>query len=76
MIQSIKLFPNPTNGELNLISNNGITKYIVYNLQNEIVLESESELIFNITINLELSKGIYIIKFIDNNNYAFVKDLS
>lgn len=73
LFNGIKLYPNPTNGELNLISNKGITKYIIYNLQNEIVLESESELIFNITINLELSKGIYIIKFIDNNNYAFVK---
>jgi len=62
---NIVLYPNPTNGELQINSKQEIIFVEVYNLVGQKVLETKSE------INLSnLVSGIYFVKIEDENGYS------
>lgn len=72
---NIVLYPNPTNGILNVKTITPDTKINIYNALSELVL---SEALLNIEnqINLnELSKGIYIVKITSNNRTISVSKI-
>ncbi len=59
------IYPNPTNGKLQINSNNEIVLIEVYNLVGQKVLETKAE------INLSnLRPGIYFVKIEDNNGFS------
>jgi subtilisin family serine protease len=70
-----ELFPNPTNEYLTLIAKDyweNNLKYIVYNLQNQVVMNGNLDNNHQIEVS-NLSSGIYFIKIISNRESWFAK---
>jgi hypothetical protein len=66
--KSISVYPNPSNGLLNIRSSNIINSIELYN--NLGVLVSNPEMMYNNQIDLSgLSKGIYFLKVSDGKQY-------
>lgn len=72
--EKINLYPNPTNGILNIPSQFSIHKVVIYDLSGKLLFEKEVQ---SIAIDVQqLSSGIYLIKlFSEDKNYQakFVK---
>jgi hypothetical protein len=70
--EGIIIYPNPTNGVVNIESETSINKITVFNIQgNELLVEHSKN-------NLDLSNfltGIYFIKIEDNKGEIIVKRL-
>ena len=67
--QKAILFPNPTNGTLN-IGNKNLNKIIIYDFTGNKIKEWKSESQIDLS---NFSKGIYILKLISNNGILFDK---
>ncbi|MDX9798179.1 MAG: T9SS type A sorting domain-containing protein, partial [Bacteroidales bacterium] len=70
---NIVIYPNPTKGEVNLISTNErINSYTVYNMGGQTMIKSEKLKTKSEKLNLSsLPKGVYVIKVItDKNTYT------
>ena len=63
-VGKVVLAPNPTNGELNLISeqSNKIQEIVVYDTTGKIVLEFNQLNTIHFSQTIQLPKGIYFIK--------------
>lgn len=70
---NIVVFPNPTNGIINIKLNNGndITNIVLYNMTGQKLLESNQN---NIDIS-NLSNGVYLLKVTDSNNSLETKQI-
>ncbi len=65
------IFPNPTNGILNINSKDAILSIAVYNLQGQLVIKEELN---TSSFDLKsLSKGLYIVEFKTENNKIYSK---
>lgn len=74
LINNINIFPNPSNGIINitLSDNSNITKYNIYNVAGVIVRSGNTD---NNQVDLtSLNKGIYMIK-LDNNSSTEIHKL-
>jgi photosystem II stability/assembly factor-like uncharacterized protein len=60
---SVNVFPNPTNGEINIAFNNGysIVKVEVYDLLGQLVVQNNYEHTKLIKLNIDQASGIYIV---------------
>jgi len=67
---SLKVFPNPTNGELYIMMNN-VTNVEVFNLLGAKVLENNAAGISSVNVS-ELNDGFYMIKATDANGHTAV----
>lgn len=71
---TVKLFPNPTNGEFN-IEFNEFQEHVninVYALSGELIFENQYTGVDFINSNLPLSSGIYFVKISGNNENTVV----
>lgn len=72
-ISSLALYPNPTDGFLNIASESIIISVRVYNQLGQLVFEEENkEGIIFINMN-KLAKGLYFAKLIDATSKSDVK---
>ncbi|MEZ4911906.1 MAG: T9SS type A sorting domain-containing protein [Saprospiraceae bacterium] len=70
--QSYPVFPNPvTENQTVTVQNANITSMSLYNLKGELVKTSTGN---QILLN-DLSKGMYILKFVDDNNRVLAKKI-
>ena len=73
LINNINIFPNPTNGIINitLSDNSNITKYNIYNVAGVLVKTGNID---NNQLDItSLNKGIYVIKLDNNSSTEFHK---
>lgn len=75
ILQLIKVYPNPNNGEFTLSVNNVSSKtfdFIIFDNFGREVLANKGYVNFNTLINLKgmLSEGTYFIKIINNNEIS------
>ncbi len=66
------LYPNPTNGLLNIISSTSISEVTVYNNLGQLLLTSEEKNQVDISA---LSEGIYFVKIKDENGRIETKKI-
>lgn len=67
--QDFKIYPNPTNSIINIVTTSNIKTIVVYNLLGKKIVEYKSE-----TIDVaDLSSGVYLLKIVDTNNTSLVK---
>jgi hypothetical protein len=72
IFENISIFPNPTNGLLNINSNEKV-EIIITNLLGKIVVPTQSFVGNRIVDLSSLSNGIYIVKVKDNQNSGTIK---
>lgn len=74
---NIRLYPNPTNGLINLSLNKTYTNVNirVYNLLGQTVLSSEYENLQNTQLNLVGNSGMYFVAITGDNNLNVVKKI-
>ncbi|HBF87217.1 MAG TPA: hypothetical protein DDX39_01145 [Bacteroidales bacterium] len=69
----VKVFPNPSNGEIQLMSDVDISKIIIYSIEgrfvNEISINSK-----NFKLNIQLANGTYIYQIYDSKNQLIKRD--
>ena len=69
--KTLKIYPNPVKNEINLISEELITKIKLYNYQGKLVLEKNNDVEF-IKVS-SLTSGIYFIEVFMNNYKSLQK---
>ena len=62
-VDELNIFPNPTNGDVNIAFNNGysIVKVEVYDLLGQIVIQNDYDHSKLITLKLDEASGVYIV---------------
>ncbi len=72
----LKLFPNPTKGEVTISLNNGIKIIEVYDVLGKKVMGVNTQNALTHTLNLQsLSNGVYIAQITDSKNNKLVKKI-
>lgn len=69
---AVELYPNPTNGDLNLKNNTSFEQLTVYGIDGKLILNKSLKL-GNSELYLDLGSGIYILKFNGANAKAIKK---
>lgn len=70
--KTIQLYPNPTNGILNIISNNQVSDITIYNEIGQTVFSQKNKNILNIS---KLATGIYFLRISDENGFSEIKKI-
>ncbi|PQJ76307.1 hypothetical protein BTO16_10320 [Polaribacter glomeratus] len=66
-LQNLKVYPNPTSGDVKIQSNQIIDKVLIYNVFGKLVYK-DSPKFSNIQLSMEnLSSGVYVLKVFSNN---------
>lgn len=74
-VNALKIYPNPTNGELFITENMlaDLNKVEVYQIDGKLVSEIKP---FQNTLSLnEFQKGLYLLKFIYSDNTSFTRKI-
>lgn len=70
-IEGLKMYPNPTNGIVNITSNAQMTKEVaIFNMLGKEVLRANVETQLNVS---GLNKGVYLVQVKENNQTATLK---
>ncbi|WP_178987366.1 T9SS type A sorting domain-containing protein [Winogradskyella schleiferi] len=69
---TIQLYPNPTNGILNIISNNEVSDITIYNELGQIVFSQKNKNVLDIS---KLATGIYYLRISDKNGFSEIKKI-
>lgn len=67
----VSVFPNPSNGNFEIISSKPITAISVISTTGETILNSKYPNLLQKSLNLNLPKGIYLIKIVSENNFVY-----
>ncbi len=68
----LAMYPNPTDGQLNLDQNTSFNQMNVYSIEGKLIMTKNLQMGSN-EMNLELNSGIYILEFHGENNKAIKK---
>jgi hypothetical protein len=72
----LKLYPNPTNGQLNVSTDGSIDRVDIFDVSGRklgtINTSNEPKIIINL-LDISGGKGVFILKFSNKNNNVFKK---
>jgi 1,4-alpha-glucan branching enzyme len=72
--ESIKIYPNPAQGEINITSSENFTEVQVYSVTGKQILRQKTGLVNQLKLNIEgFSPGIYLLKIVETNRVSTLK---
>lgn len=74
-LESLSIYPNPSNGEFNIKAEDGIEKIAIYSIEGELVYASQLNGEELIKLNLQVQAGVYFITVQDMKGHAHRQQL-
>ncbi|HSM49275.1 MAG TPA: T9SS type A sorting domain-containing protein, partial [Draconibacterium sp.] len=72
--ESIKIYPNPAQGEINITSSENFTEVQIYSVTGKQILRQKTGLVNQLKLNIEgFSPGIYLLKIVETNRVSTLK---
>ena len=67
----VSVFPNPSNGNFEIISSKPIKAFSIISATGETIFNSKISNLIQTSLSLNLPKGIYLLKIVSENNFVY-----